>query len=94
MLAIPPDATLLVSVGRICERKDQLFIVEQLPALLEQAPNLLLMLVGPVLDTNYQARIERFVADHNLGTHVRYAGFSETPQDYYQAADIMVFFLA
>lgn len=90
-LAIPADATMLVSVGGVCERKDQAFLVQQLPELVKQDPNLLLVLVGPVLERDYHAEMERFIAGNGLERHVRFAGYSEAPWDYYAAADIMVF---
>jgi glycosyltransferase involved in cell wall biosynthesis len=90
-LSIPADASVLVSVGGLCARKDQLFLVQQLPALIAQNPNLLLILVGPEVEADYGASIRQYVADHALHAHVRLAGYSEAPWDYYAAADIMVF---
>jgi glycosyltransferase involved in cell wall biosynthesis len=90
-LAIPAAATVMVSVGGVCARKDQMFLVRQLAELAAQDPSVLLILVGPILEADYHARIEQFVADHGLHRNVRFAGYAETPWDFYKAADLMVF---
>jgi glycosyltransferase involved in cell wall biosynthesis len=90
-LSIPMDAQVLVSVGGICERKDQMFLVQQLCGLVKQNPNLLLILVGPVVEADYAGRVRTFVADNGLDRHVRFAGYAELPWDFYIAADVMVF---
>jgi glycosyltransferase involved in cell wall biosynthesis len=80
-----------VSVGGICPRKDQLFLIEQLPALIRKHPDLMLILVGPVLDSSYQTRIESLIRDHGLDGKVYFAGYTDAPWEFYRAADIMVF---
>jgi len=90
-LAIDPQARVLVSVGGICARKDQLFLVQQLGELVKQNPNLLLILVGPDVEPEYARQVRTYVADHGLERHVRFAGYAESPWDFYTAADIMVF---
>ena len=90
-LSIPMDAQVLVSVGGLCARKDQLFLVQQLSELVKQNPNLLLVLVGPEVEADYAGKIRKFVADHDLDRHVRFAGYAEQPWDFYRAADVMVF---
>ena len=90
-LQIPAETTILVSVGGICRRKDQMFLVQQIPTLLKICPDLLLILVGPPLEADYCAQIEVFIASHSLQDHVRFAGYADAPWVYYQASDIMVF---
>jgi glycosyltransferase involved in cell wall biosynthesis len=89
-LDLPAEASVLVCVGGICERKDQLFLVEQLPALVARHPKLVLLLVGPVLDPAYLARIEAAVAARGLQSHVRFTGHAPDPGQFYTAADIFV----
>jgi glycosyltransferase involved in cell wall biosynthesis len=90
-LGLSQTATVLVSVGGICPRKDQFFLVRQLPALTQKYPELLLILVGPVLDPRYKVEIDAFIFDHELEGHVLFPGYAETPWDFYNAADMMVF---
>ena len=88
---IAESALVLVSVGGLCARKDQMTLVKNMPELLKRRPDLLLLLVGPPLEPEYCAAMKEFVARHELQDHVRFAGYAETPWDYYKAADIMVF---
>ncbi|HEY4076664.1 MAG TPA: glycosyltransferase family 4 protein [Rhizomicrobium sp.] len=90
-LNLAPDDEVLISVGGICQRKDQLFLVCQMPALLHKHPRLRLILAGPILDIAYKSKIDDVIATEGLGNHVRFAGYTETPSDFYDAADIMVF---
>jgi glycosyltransferase involved in cell wall biosynthesis len=90
-LAIPDSALVLVSVGGLCARKDQMTLVKHMPDLVARWPDILLLLVGPPLEPDYCEAMEEFVARHGLKDHVRFAGYAETPWDYYKAADIMVF---
>ncbi len=90
-LSIDPKAKMLVSVGGICARKDQMFLVRQIHALTKSHPDLLLVLVGPDVEPDYAALVRKYVADHDLERHVRFAGYSEAPWDFYRAADMMVF---
>lgn len=90
-LSIDPNAKMLVSVGGICARKDQMFLVRRIHQLAKNHPDLLLVLVGPDVEPDYAAAVRAYVAEHGLEKHVRFAGYSEAPWDYYRAADIMVF---
>jgi len=90
-LNLAPDDAVLVSVGGICARKDQLFLVRQMPALLRNHPRLRLVLAGPILESDYKNQIDAVIAAEGLADHVRFAGYTETPSDFYSAADIMVF---
>ncbi len=90
-LRIADDAIVFVSIGGICTRKDQLFLIDQMPVLLKRFPSLLLVLVGPVLEPDYRSRLEAAITSHRLGAHVLFAGYQEDPWGYYEAADVMVF---
>ena len=68
-----------------------MYLVQQLFELVKQNPDLLLILVGPEVEADYAGKIRKFVADHGLDRHVRFAGYAEAPWDFYMAADIMVF---
>lgn len=90
-LGLPPDATILLCVGGICARKDQLLLVRNLPALLLADPRLVLVLVGPVLEPDEQGRIEARMAEHGLAGRLLMAGHAAQPWAYYEAADLFVF---
>lgn len=90
-LAIAADARVLVSVGGLCARKDQLFLVREISKLVNQYPDLLLILVGPDVEADYAEKVRKFVTDHGLERQVRFAGYADSPWDFYRAADVMVF---
>jgi len=88
---IAESAPVLVSVGGLCARKDQMTLVRHMPALIQQHPDLVLLLVGPPLEPDYCAAMDVFVAEQGLKDHVRFMGYAEVPWDFYKAADVMVF---
>ena len=90
-LGIPSKKKVLICVGGICDRKDQIFLVERLAALLPDHPDLLLLLVGPVVEKDYDASLKARIEGLGLGEHVVFAGRVDDPFDYYAAADFMVF---
>ena len=63
-LGVPANALMLVCVAGICARKGQLFLVQQLPELLRRHRELLLVLVGPAVEVEYAAQVERFILEN------------------------------
>jgi glycosyltransferase involved in cell wall biosynthesis len=90
-LRISNNARILVSIGGISTRKDQLTLVKAMPALLREHPSVQLVLVGPVLEPAYANLLEQTIDAHGLRENVRLAGWIERPWPYYEAADLMVF---
>jgi len=58
---IPHDAFLLLTVARIDPQKNQLTLVQALPALLAHVPQAHLVLIGAVTNSDYHAALEREV---------------------------------
>jgi glycosyltransferase involved in cell wall biosynthesis len=90
-LNIPSDSLVLVYVGGIVRRKDPLFLVRNLPALLKTRPDTFLLLVGPELDPGYANLIRAQVRADDTTDHVIFVGEVTDPHPYFDAADIMVF---
>lgn len=90
-LGLRIDAKVLICVGGLCRRKDQLFLIEQLPDLVRETPGLVLVLVGPDVESDYRSLLQRRVDELGLAAHVVFAGHADEPWDYYRAADLMVF---
>ena len=88
---IAPEDTLLIFVGGICDRKDPLFLVEQLPAVLRFCPRAKLLVVGPVLEPDHHRRMLDTILLHGLERHVIFAGEVRNPYPLFEAADIMTF---
>lgn len=89
-LALPHDACILVSVGGLCARKDQLSLIRDLAPILKADPRRRLILVGPVVEADYAARLRAEITRLGLSAQVDLAGFG-APSPFYAAADIFVF---
>jgi colanic acid/amylovoran biosynthesis glycosyltransferase len=68
----PPAAARLVCVGRLCEQKGQLLLVQALYRLVAKGIPVQLVLAG---DGEMRTEIETLVARLGLGTHVRITGW-------------------
>jgi phosphatidylinositol alpha-1,6-mannosyltransferase len=83
------DARILLTVGRLSERKGIDRMIEALPAVLSRHPKAHYLLVG---DGEYRAHLERLVASMRLTGHVTFAG--RVPDhcllDHYAIADVFV----
>lgn len=90
-LGIGEEECVLIFVGGICERKDPLFLVEQLPAILSGHPATRLLIVGPVLDEKHALKIQTAIRGNGLERHVVLTGPVADPYPLYAAADIMTF---
>jgi phosphatidylinositol alpha-1,6-mannosyltransferase len=77
----------LLSLGRLVERKGQDLVIAALPELVKRYPNLLYVIVGRGRDRD---RLMGLVERHGVGKFVRFDGF--VPDDrkaaYYRACDI------
>jgi glycosyltransferase involved in cell wall biosynthesis len=63
---IAPDAFVVLTMGRIDPQKNQLLSLE----MLRQDPTLHLLLVGPITNPDYRARLQSFIDDHRLGSRL------------------------
>lgn len=90
-LGIPEDDIALIFLGSICERKDPLFLVENLRYLVDKYSNVRLLIVGPVLEPEYEKDLQRTIKEHDLEDHVVFCGATNTPYTFLEMSDIMVF---
>jgi len=67
---IPASRRIILCVGRIDYQKNQLALLEALPAVLRQQPEAHLVLVGPVTVDDYRQRILQHIESHGLQNHV------------------------
>lgn len=92
-LGLPDDAPVLVSVGGLCERKGFHRVIEQLPALRQQHPGLVYLVVGgPSPEGDMTAELQRQVASAGLRDAVRFLGPlpPERVREPLSAADVFV----
>lgn len=74
-LGLAADAKVLVSVGGLVERKGFHRVIEVLPSLLGEFPNLVYLIVGGASpEGDMRAELEQQVARLGLGPHVRFLG--------------------
>lgn len=74
-LELPEDAKVLISVGGLVDRKGFHRVLEVLPALVKQYPNLIYLIVGgPSPEGNISERLRQQVKDLDLVEHVRFLG--------------------
>lgn len=64
----------LLSVGRIDPVKNQSFLVEQMPEIIQRFPKALLVLAGPCTDEVYGPALDRRIAELGLQNHVLLTG--------------------
>lgn len=92
-LGIPSGVPVLVSVGGLVERKGFHRVIDVLPELVQQHPDLQFLIVGgPSAEGNNRAELEAQVARLELGQHVRFLG-TRKPEDLsavLSAADVFV----
>lgn len=83
---IPPDAIVVTSVASIQHRKNQLTLVGALP----QAPEVHLVLAGPVLDEAYRAEVVARAEERGIGARVHLVGELADVRPALAAADVFV----
>lgn len=83
------DQRILLTVGRLSERKGMDRVIEALSDILSHHPDLHYLIVG---EGEYRPHLVRLVAEHRLGDHVTFAGgvSDEDLLDHYAIAHIFV----
>lgn len=91
---IPLSAQVVLTVGRIDPQKNQLLAVRLLPELLKEAPEVHLLLIGPVTNDAYYEQLCRAVRERGLTGYVTIIpGLDAASQelvDAYHAADVFL----
>ncbi|MGM0431930.1 MAG: glycosyltransferase family 4 protein [Spirochaetota bacterium] len=97
MYRIPRDRFVVLSVGKIEPRKNQLALVRQLPDILDKAPNVHLLCIGSITDADYHAQLLKEISLQKLEKHTTIIPGLPLPYDSYDlvnayhAADCLVF---
>ncbi len=88
-MGIPPDAPLLVFVGRLDQQKDPLLLIESLKLGVAAVPNLHLAIVG---DGVLRSRVHEVVHAKGLDAQVHFMGVRPPPEiaEILRAADLYV----
>lgn len=89
-LALPSDAQILLSVGRLVKRKGiAWFVANVMPHIVARNPNAVLLVSG---EGDERSAIEQAVSDNSLEAHVRLLGRTsdQMRQDLYNGADVFI----
>jgi glycosyltransferase involved in cell wall biosynthesis len=84
-LAIPEDAIIALSVGRLDPSKGHEHALEALPSMLKQFPKLHWIVLG---EGEHRRELEKRIAELGVDEHAHLIGFDPQPLPYYAAADI------
>ena len=83
---------ILVQVGSVCDRKNQLGAIKMLAAFLRENKDAVYMYAGGIIDKDYQESIKKFAAENQIDAQVIYAGElvpGEILNKYYNAASFV-----
>lgn len=86
-LGITEDSFVLISVAAFEERKGMQWVIQALPQLISQIPDIHYLIVG---DGGYRNQFENLVAELGLGSRVHLVGFKQDVEDYLCASDLML----
>lgn len=90
--AIAPSRRIVLCVSRIDNQKNQLALVDALPALLKEHPDTQLVLLGPVTVPTYQRAMQQRIDQLSLSDHVTWVPGLQADDPLlrgaYQAADV------
>ena len=76
-------------MGRITAQKDYETLLKAF-ALVRQQQDSKLVIVGGVLDEAYKLSLDKLVVELQLDHNVEFVGYSNTPEAFYQQADLFV----
>ncbi|MCR6720338.1 MAG: glycosyltransferase family 4 protein [Chitinophagaceae bacterium] len=85
---------ILLTVGSVCDRKNQLGVLKDLEPFLQQNPEWAFCYAGGIIDETYQAEIKSFASTKNIEKNVFYLGEispGEALNLHYNLADAFVF---
>lgn len=88
-VGIASSQEVLISVGRQEYQKGHRYLLEAMPALIRQHPDVLALIVGRTGHST--AELERIVESLDLSKHVRFLGHRTDIPDLLAAADVFVF---
>jgi len=86
-----PNSFIVLNVGIICHRKNQLALVKTIPKVIKEVPNVKFIFIGPVKDSSYFKILNEFIEKENLSNYVKFCG-EVSPQELYQAYESATLF--
>ena len=87
---VEDTAPIYLNVASIMATKAQLPLVRAFAKVVENIPQARLVLLGTVMEAQYQSAIEKAVRELGLQKHVIFSGYDRQVSRYYHAADVFV----
>jgi glycosyltransferase involved in cell wall biosynthesis len=88
------NSKIILQVGSVCERKNQLGTVKMLTEFLKDNPDVVYLYSGGIVDNEYQNAITKYAKENDIEAQVKYLGElapGEELNHYYNAASCCVF---
>ena len=85
---------IVIQVGSVCERKNQLFAIKTLLPFMKQDSDIVYCYAGGIIDENYQAEINKYISENSIESQVRYFGELKPGKELnelYNMANLMLF---
>jgi L-malate glycosyltransferase len=86
-LALTDDQTLLLTVAKLTDHKGHRFLLDALPAVIRQVPNVVVALAG---DGELRDVLQEQTQRLGIQSHVRFLGYRDDVPDLIHAADLFV----
>ncbi len=89
---VRPDHAVIGIVGNVREWKGQETVVRALIEVLKAQPNTVCFFVGAAsaADADYQAKLNKIIADAGIGDHVRFTGYQSDPASFVNMMSVVV----
>jgi len=89
-MGIPLNDLLVINVGRICEAKNQLQVVETAAQVLKEYGNITFCFFGDFRHLDYVDRIKHRAHQLNIEGNLRFAGYQPKMENYFLSADVLL----
>jgi glycosyltransferase involved in cell wall biosynthesis len=89
-LGWPEDSFLILNIGFLCERKNQIDAVEVIRLVTERHPEARLLCIGTPAGAGYDQRVRGRIDQGRLSDKVRLLGFRPSPAEYLLGADLLL----
>ncbi len=86
----PADSFLMLNLGWLCARKNQMDAIETARLVTERYPEARLVCLGAPAEDGYAEALKERISRDGLSEKVRLLGFKPNPSDYLQCADLLL----
>ena len=87
----PPGAKIILNIGTVCERKDQMTLVRAAALLREKRRDFCCYVVGLRENLPYAQEIQKLAHERNLDGYIKFIPETDDVRPYLRAADIFAF---